>query len=107
MIDVLLTAAAPVIEDALRRLLQTPKSVRPFVIIEELSSKKFVQFAGSDEEELLFDVPSIGISFRVPNLGGFSGIADMAIQTLTEHLWVPTTATLRITESNRNSGEAN
>lgn len=47
--------------EALRNLLECPESRRPFVIIEDVATGRFVQFAGSKERGLLFDVPACGI----------------------------------------------
>jgi hypothetical protein len=109
VIDVLLSAAEPVIEEALALLMQKPRSVRPFVVIDMLADKKrFVQFAGSTEEELLFDVPALQISTRFPDSGSFQAHAKMALLVLTERLGVPATATLRITtESDGKSAGSN
>jgi hypothetical protein len=58
------------VRDALTRLLERKAVVnpaepglpsfvhRPFVVFEEAESEKFVQFSGSDEEPLVFDLPS-------------------------------------------------
>jgi len=44
---------------ALRSLLDCPKVFHPFVVID--SGERSVQFAGSEERGLLFDVPRLGI----------------------------------------------
>jgi hypothetical protein len=62
---VLLEHADGVIQAALLRLLEKPKEHRPFVIIEDAATGKFfVQFAGSDREHLIFDVPRYKITTR-------------------------------------------
>ena len=50
------TLNAEIIREALIRLLSRPSGA--FVIIEEPKSGKFVQFAGSEKEPLLLDLPS-------------------------------------------------
>lgn len=51
--------AAPAVLEALHRLLQLPEVVKPHVVVESTgaSGTPFVQFAGSDERELVLDVP--------------------------------------------------
>lgn len=96
MIDVLLAHAQAEIEDALRRMVAMPKLILPFVIIEELGeASRFVQFAGSEEEAILFDCPALRISDRIPDVS-IALCAESAIATL-GHLGVPKSATLRIT----------
>jgi hypothetical protein len=53
-------ARGPIVS-ALRKLLDCPEVFRPFVIVQERASERFVQFAGSTERGLLFDVPARGI----------------------------------------------
>jgi len=47
---------------ALRRLQQTPAKHRPFVIVEDTVTDKFVQFRGSDGDPLLLDLPTNELS---------------------------------------------
>lgn len=91
-----LATAVPVIEAALKRLLEKPKAHRPFVIIEVAGSDVFVQFTGSDQEQLVFDVPAWSLTYRVldPEAG-----ALLACTCLQRHFEIPLTATLRIVEN--------
>lgn len=109
MIDVLLAHAQSEIEEALRRMMAMPKIVKPFVVIEELGgAARFVQFAGSEEETILFDVPALKISSRLPDDVTLTLCAESAIAVLVEHLGVPPSATLRIkTQSDSEPGDIN
>lgn len=60
-----LADAQPEIRAAILRLLEKPKEHRPFLIVENKVTGQFVQFAGSDREDLLFDVPALGVSYRM------------------------------------------
>lgn len=102
MIDVLLAHAHAELEGALGRLRQQPESMKPFLIVEELGQeqrKRFVQFAGSTERGLLFDVPSLGISYHLPDPDNFVAAARLALETLSDRLGVSKAASVRITES--------
>jgi hypothetical protein len=50
-----------IIRSALNHLLERPSGA--FVIIEETNSGKFVQFNGSEEEPLMFDLPQQALTF--------------------------------------------
>lgn len=113
MIDVLLAHAQTEIEEALQRMMKLPKLVRPFVVIEELGDEtKFVQFAGSEEEPMLFECPCLDIHQRFERFAKcnltVTDYAKYALTVLTEKLNVPKTATLRITtQSDRAAGDLN
>ena len=80
---VVLAHARAVIEAALVRLLGKPKEHRPFVVIDDQpTGKLFVQFAGSDGENLLFDVPRFALSQRFQREDDISVLAEMAVDTL-------------------------
>lgn len=62
---VLLRHLPDVLRAAIARLMEKPKAHRPFVVIDDAATGKvFVQFAGSDGESLLFDVPRYGVQCR-------------------------------------------
>lgn len=42
---------------ALERLVSQEKDIRPFVIVEDVITKRFIQFAGSFNRPILIDVP--------------------------------------------------
>lgn len=82
---VVLGHAKPVIEAALSRLLAKPKAHRPFVVIDDApTGKLFVQFAGSDGEDLLFDVPRYALTERFGRADDVPVLAEMAIEVLLE-----------------------
>jgi hypothetical protein len=56
-----LARASVSISHALECLLKCPEIFRPFVVVEVIGADRFVQFAGSSERGLLFDVPALGI----------------------------------------------
>ena len=58
--------ALPIVVGALELMLARKKSLRPFLILHDVATEKFVQWAGSSEERLLFDVPALEISEREP-----------------------------------------
>jgi hypothetical protein len=61
VVKVRLTDAREGIMEAIRKLLDCPEVFRPFVIVEQVDGRRFVQFAGSTERGLLFDVPALEI----------------------------------------------
>jgi hypothetical protein len=64
-----LDESAPHLMAALQQLLDCPEVFRPFVILRDLSTNLFVQFAGSTERGLLFDVPALGIvTLQIPTV---------------------------------------
>ena len=82
---VVLAHAAAVIEAALMRLLGKPKEHRPFVVIDDQpTGKLFVQFAGSDGEDLIFDVPRYALTQRFQREDDVSVLAECAIEVLLE-----------------------
>ena len=59
---VLLRHLPDVLRAAIVRLMQKPKAHRPFVVVDDAATGKvFVQFAGSDGEPLIFDVPRYNV----------------------------------------------
>lgn len=54
------------LEDALYRLLQTPKTHKPFVVVSDTITGRFVQFRGSDNESLLLDLPHTQFKSAIP-----------------------------------------
>ncbi len=51
----------PLIRASLESMLATPESQRPFVVVQDTVTKHFVQFCGSLERGVMFDVPALGI----------------------------------------------
>jgi hypothetical protein len=51
----------PLIRAALESMISTPESQRPFVVVQDTVTERFVQFCGSLERGALFDVPALGI----------------------------------------------
>ena len=87
------------IEEALQRLRQKPARMRPFGIIETvIPPRAFVQFAGSAEEGLRFDVPSCNIIAQSIDPDDYASAARLALDTLGA-LGAHPRAFLRITES--------
>lgn len=62
------------IEAALVAMMSRPQASRPFVILEHRPSRRFVQFCGSTNEPLTFDVPALDKTVR---LGGPDSPADV------------------------------
>jgi hypothetical protein len=93
-------ARGPIVS-ALRQLLDCPEVFRPFVIIQDVSTDLFVQFAGSTERGLLFDVPTrdiVAVACPSPEEGAAQAIALLRDQG------VPVGAVMRVTfESTRNA----
>jgi len=82
---VLLAHAVGVIQAALLRLLDKPKEHRPFVVIADAATGKFfVQFAGSDREDLIFDVPRYKITTRFRRHDDVAALARYAVEVLGE-----------------------
>jgi len=52
--------AVPVVEEALKQMLARPR-VRPFVVLADVATEKFIQWCTSRDGALLFDVPALGI----------------------------------------------
>jgi len=52
---------APLIQYALESMTATPEPLRPFVVVQDTVTRRFVQFCGSLERGVLFDVPVLGI----------------------------------------------
>lgn len=59
-------------------------------------SDTFVQFAGSDQEQLVFEVPAWSLTYRVPDPEAGALLACTCLQ---RHFEIPLTATLRIVEN--------
>lgn len=68
------------IRAALRALLNCPEVFRPFVVIEAVEHPQFVQFAGSTERGLIFDVPALDITL-MPVISADDGV-EIAFNTL-------------------------
>ncbi len=49
-------------------MLSRKQSERPFLIVTDVETSRFVQFAGSEQEELLLDVPVFSYSKRYPGV---------------------------------------
>jgi len=91
-----LSDARPAVASALRHLLETPEATRPFVVIEEADGERFVQFAGSKERGLLFDVPALGIAVS-PVPGNEPALAALvALDTLQLQLGVAPDALVNV-----------
>jgi len=86
---------------ALTRLLSKPRSQRPFVIITDQVTGRFVQFAGSMEEPLIFDVPQLSFSEKIDKIPGTG--ADAALRVLQHDFSLPLEAILTIEESDTES----
>lgn len=92
---VLLRNLRPVLIAALDEIMASDLERRPFVIVEDTITKRFVQFARLYKPktgELCFDVPKLGINMKPcpdPKTG-----ADWAAETLAENLDLPASAEL-------------
>lgn len=73
--------AAEEIQLAILKMLSKPESSKPYVVINPVGMPEwFVQFCGSRQRALIFDVPRDGIHMRVkPELA-----ADLTIKKLVE-----------------------
>jgi hypothetical protein len=97
-------ARGPIVA-ALRKLLDCPEVFRPFVIVQQgvghTEDDVFVQFAGSTERGLLFDVPAQGIVTSpcvTPEDGATRAISSLRTQG------VPAGSAVRVTfESTRDA----
>jgi hypothetical protein len=61
----LLSDARSAIRAELQKLFECPRALRPFVIVQDTVTEKFVQFAGSMEEGAFLDVPALGIMAQI------------------------------------------
>ncbi len=81
---------------ALTRLLDKPGYKRPYVVVTDAVTEHFVQFAGSRDEPLTFDVPQLALSEHIDKapLAG----ADAAMGVLRRNFELPDEALLVIEE---------
>lgn len=89
-----LSQSFEVICEALRNLLECPEARRPFVIVQDVATNRFVQFAGSLERGLLFDVPACGIVAEpcdTPERGAVMAQANLRLQRVDEESMVRVT----------------
>jgi hypothetical protein len=93
--------AMPHITEALERMMAKEKSVKPFVVVSDRATGKFVQFAGSKGERLLFDVPALGISFRTDD--PIDAVAALACTKLRIDFKLPPQAELEIQEGDQDA----
>jgi hypothetical protein len=92
-IHVELAELRPALERALVHLRQTPHAHRPFVLVQDVVTGRFVQFAGSDVEGIVFDCPALHVTLPVETI---AEAAKLGWATLRGHLRLPDVATLRI-----------
>lgn len=95
-------ARAP-IAAALGQLLSCPEVFRPFVIVETVRFHQFVQFAGSTERGLLFDVPALSIEASHNPVSDPEAGATIAVDTL-RAMGVLDTVTVRVRFESTRSG---
>lgn len=86
--------SAPHILSALRQLVSCPEVFRPFVLVEVMGAAMyvrragvFVQFAGSEERGILFDVPALNIvvePLATPEAGVDAALAGLRAQGVPE-----------------------
>ena len=79
--------AKPAVESALAQMMMRRHALRPFVILTDVATGKFVQWAGSAAERILFDVPALGISVRMDGVPaaaarGLEVLSQLAIRPL-------------------------
>lgn len=55
---------------------------RPFLIVTDMETERFVQFAGSREEELLVDCPRMLYQRRYPGVRGGTDLETVAVNAL-------------------------
>ncbi len=60
-------------------MLSRTKDERPFLIVTDLESDRFVQFAGSRTEELLLDVPALLYQRRFPGVRSGSDLETVTV----------------------------
>jgi|SRR5580692_2788162 hypothetical protein len=101
MTKVRLADAAPHIIEALERLMAKERSQMPFVVVSDRVTGRFVQFAGSKGERLLFDVPARGVSFRTDET--FDAVAALACATMRVNFNLPPQTELLIEEGEQNA----
>lgn len=53
--------AAPLLVDALRRMLARAERLGPFIVLQDAATHKFVQWCGSSEKRLRFEAPTIDL----------------------------------------------
>ena len=52
---------APVLREALGVMLKRPEGLGPFLVVEDVRTKKFVQWCGSREKPLRFEAPLLSL----------------------------------------------
>jgi hypothetical protein len=78
----LLSEAETPIRQALERLVAKEEALHPFIIVEKVGRPDlFVQFAGSRQRGLLFDVPALRIVLEktTPKEGAFRATAELIV----------------------------
>lgn len=58
------TARRERLRELLRIMMGRPRSEHPYCIVTDAETSRFVQFAGSLEEQILLDVPALKVSTR-------------------------------------------
>jgi len=70
-------------------MLSRAQSERPFLIVSDMESERFVQFAGSQEQELIIDCPRLEFQKRFPGVRrgkDLETVVSNALALLTEQL---------------------
>jgi hypothetical protein len=101
--------ARPEIAAAIGRMLEKPRAHRPYLVITDTVTGTFVQFCGSDQEPLLFDVPVLGIVGRPVNKqrdlpATLDHAAELAVNVLVG-LNLPSFAEIKLEEGVQTEGE--
>jgi hypothetical protein len=68
--------------DLLGVMLSRHQRERPFLIVTDMETERFVQFAGSREEELLVDCPRLEYQRRFPGVRKGADLETVAVNAL-------------------------
>jgi hypothetical protein len=93
----------PLIRASLESMLATPESQRAFVLVEDIVTERFVQFCGSLERGVMFDVPALGIVAEPCR--NVTDAVERALATLRGPLALPEQAALVVVFDTQPQGE--
>ena len=98
-----LSEVEPAIRSALESMIATPEALRPFVLVEDVVTERFVQFYGSIERGIFLDVPAL--SPKGERCRDVADGAARAIATLRGPLGLPDNAQLIVLYDTQPTGE--
>lgn len=85
--------------DALRRMIERPEMLRPFVVVDVVEKETFVQFCGSAERPFRFEFPEGDMAFMFSPETPPEAAAVFAVHFLTRNLSLDPGLEVRIDEN--------